>query len=123
MDHVNYEVIESVKNGIVYNTKYESEMRVYKIPHVIVFSNERPDETKLSHDRWDIIELLQATAMQRVMPMEHISEEEQARRDEVERQAEEDRDIAEIWADEPMNNDSDDTDDGLPAFHFFNARR
>ena len=53
-DHINYEVIESIKNGIMYNTKYVSEMRVNEIPHVIVFSNARPDETKLSEDRWDI---------------------------------------------------------------------
>ena len=118
MDHVNYEVIESVKNGIVYNTKYQSEMRVYKVTHVIVMSNEKPDESKLSRDRWDIIELLQATACCRVEPMEHISEEEQARRDEIERQEQDDRDLLAMAVD-----DSDDTDDGLPAFHFFNARR
>ena len=50
MDHINYEIIESVKNGIIYNTKYQCEMRVYKIPHVIVFSNEMP-----SINRADII--------------------------------------------------------------------
>ena len=93
-------------------------MRVYKVPHVIVMSNEKPDESKLSRDRWDIIELLQATAFCRVEPMEHISEEEQARRDEIERQEQDDRDLLAMAVD-----DSDDTDDGLPAFHFFNARR
>ena len=66
MDHINYEIIESVKNGIIYNTKYECEMRIYKIPHVLVFSNQRPDETKLSQDRWQIEEVVQATALCRV---------------------------------------------------------
>ncbi len=50
MDHINYEIIESVKNGIIYNTKYQCEMRVYEIPHVIVFRNEMPDQMKLSRD-------------------------------------------------------------------------
>ena len=31
--HVNYEVIESVKNGVVFSTKYESQMKVFKTPH------------------------------------------------------------------------------------------
>ena len=49
-ENINYEIIESVKNGIIYNTKYQCEMRIYKIPHVLVFSNERPDESKLSQE-------------------------------------------------------------------------
>ncbi|KAK7009526.1 replication associated protein [Biomphalaria glabrata] len=53
-DHINYEIIESIKNGIYFNSKYESGMRIFNSPHVIVFSNEGPDETKMSQDRWDI---------------------------------------------------------------------
>ena len=117
MDHVNYEVIESVKNGIVYNTKYQSEMRVYKVPHVIVFSNEQPDKTKLSDDRWDIHNLLQPTSTCIVEPMEHISEAEKERRDEVERREADDRDLMAM----DVLEDSD-TDEELPAFHFFNVR-
>lgn len=52
--HVNYEVIESVKNGVVFSTKYESQMKVYKTPHVIIMANFAPDESKMSADRWDI---------------------------------------------------------------------
>lgn len=53
-DHINYEVIESIKNGIFLSTKYESCMRVYASPHVVVFSNFEPDRSKLSADRWDV---------------------------------------------------------------------
>lgn len=53
-DHVNYEVIESVKNGVIFSPKYESRCAVYMIPHVVVFANFEPDKSKLSFDRWDI---------------------------------------------------------------------
>lgn len=51
-EHVNYEVIESVKNGFLFSPKYESCSKMYAIPHVIVFSNFMYDESKLSLDRW-----------------------------------------------------------------------
>ena len=44
--HVNYEVIESVKNGVCFSTKYESQMKVFKTPHVVIMANFAPDETK-----------------------------------------------------------------------------
>jgi hypothetical protein len=52
-----YGVIELLKNGQYLNTKYHSEMRLYTTPHIIVFSNFPPDQTKLSEDRWDILDL------------------------------------------------------------------
>lgn len=53
-EYVSYEALEAIKNGIFYNGKYESEMVVYDIPHVVVLANFRPDLTKLSADRWDL---------------------------------------------------------------------
>jgi len=58
-NHVNYEVIESIKNGIMFSPKYESKMKIYKKPLVIVFANFEPDESKLSKDRWKIIRILE----------------------------------------------------------------
>ena len=52
-EHFNYEVMESIKNGMYFNTKYESGMRVYESPHVVVFANWGPDRARLSADRWD----------------------------------------------------------------------
>lgn len=54
---ISYEGIESVKNGIYYNTKYESKMVIFDVPHVICFSNFEPNLDMLSKDRWEVITL------------------------------------------------------------------
>jgi len=54
---VSYEAIESIKNGIFFNTKYESGMALFKSPHIVCFSNWLPDKSKLSEDRWNIIDI------------------------------------------------------------------
>lgn len=51
---VQYDVMESFKNGQFYSTKYECKNVKFNIPHVVVFSNFYPDLTKLSSDRWDV---------------------------------------------------------------------
>jgi len=53
-EYVNYGSIEEIKDGIFFNSKYESGMVMYNSPHVLVFSNEEPDYTKMSADRWDV---------------------------------------------------------------------
>lgn len=55
--YVSYDAIESIKDGIFYSSKYESGMCMFNIPHVIILSNFRPEEAKLSADRW-VIECL-----------------------------------------------------------------
>lgn len=52
-----YGVIESFKNGYFLSTKYESAPVSFATPIVIVFANFDPDLTKLSHDRWEIINI------------------------------------------------------------------
>ncbi|AJD07563.1 replication-associated protein [Sewage-associated circular DNA virus-34] len=54
MDHI-YVTMEYFKNGRFLSTKYESKMRVFKRPHVIVMANFPPHINKLSEDRWDIV--------------------------------------------------------------------
>lgn len=54
LDYINYSAIESIKNGLIFSSKYESEQLVFNTPHIIVFANSLPDLTKLSNDRWDI---------------------------------------------------------------------
>ncbi len=52
-----YQFIESLKNGVLFSPKYESGQKIFKPPHVFVFANYEPDQTKLSADRWNIVQL------------------------------------------------------------------
>lgn len=54
---INYSVIESFKNGILFSPKYSSVSKVFKSCKVLCLSNFYPDRSKLSEDRWDITTL------------------------------------------------------------------
>lgn len=54
---ISYDAIESIKNGMITNMKYETGFVCFPSPHILVFANEPPDECKLSADRWIITEL------------------------------------------------------------------
>ena len=51
-ERVNYTAIEAVKNGAIFSAKYESRMRLFNSPHILVFANFPPDLSKMSKDRW-----------------------------------------------------------------------
>jgi len=55
--HAIYEMAECLKNGVIVSTKYESKMKLFTVPHVIVFSNMLPDMNAWSEDRYNIIYL------------------------------------------------------------------
>jgi len=52
-----YDALEAVKNGMISNTKYETGMKLFNSPHVLIFANELPDTKNLSYDRWHIYEI------------------------------------------------------------------
>lgn len=55
---VSYAALESIKNGMVCNTKYETGVKIFNSPHLICFANFPPkDIDKLSSDRWIITNL------------------------------------------------------------------
>ena len=54
---VDYNLIENVKNGYFQSGKYDSAMVIMPIPHMVIFSNFKPNTAKLSADRWDIRKL------------------------------------------------------------------
>jgi len=53
-DRVPYCIIETVKNGRQHGGFYGRGPRGFSPPHVIIFANFLPDESKLSADRWEI---------------------------------------------------------------------
>lgn len=56
-DRINYSALEAVKDGLMFSGKYESRMKVFNSPHVVIFANFEPKKTAMSKDRWDIEEL------------------------------------------------------------------
>lgn len=56
-DYLQYDFLEEVKNGRVFSTKYDSRMKTFKPPHVVVAMNEYPKMDMLSSDRYDVREL------------------------------------------------------------------
>lgn len=56
-DFIQYDFLEDVKNGYVFSGKYESKMKILAKVHVVVNMNEYPDMSKLSRDRYNIINL------------------------------------------------------------------
>lgn len=56
--NVVYDVIELLNNGQFSSGKYESTSLRFARPHVIVFANFAPDQSKLSEDRWRIKNIL-----------------------------------------------------------------
>jgi len=53
-DFIQYDFLEELKNGRIFNTKYESRMVEFQPVHVVVMMNEYPDDQKLSEDRYVI---------------------------------------------------------------------
>ncbi len=51
-----YDLLEEIKNGFVFSTKYEPRIKRFAPPHLVVMMNEQPDMSKLSNDRYTIID-------------------------------------------------------------------
>lgn len=49
--HVNWDLVESIKDGIFFSSKYESAMCIMPCPHVIIFANHPPCGCSLSRDK------------------------------------------------------------------------
>lgn len=56
-DFVSYDAIESLCDGIIFNSKYKSECALIPAPHIYVLCNFPPDKSCCSKDRWRIIHL------------------------------------------------------------------
>lgn len=51
-EYIQYDLLEDIKNGYVFCSKYESRVKQMQPCHVVVFMNEDPDMNKLSKDRY-----------------------------------------------------------------------
>lgn len=71
LEYINYEAIESIKNGCFFSGKYESGQVIMNTPHIFIFANAKPDVFKLSEDRWHIVNLNNGTSD--VDPFEELS--------------------------------------------------
>ena len=57
-ERINYDVLESIKNGWITADKYNSEQFRCHTPNtVVVFSNEKPDVKEAVKDRWKILQI------------------------------------------------------------------
>ena len=58
MQCLQYTILEQLKDRIVFSTKYQSTTKYLRTwPHVVVFSNEEPDMSAMSVDRYNITRL------------------------------------------------------------------
>jgi len=53
-DRINYGVIENIKDGRIFSGKYQSCVKTYKRPKVLVFANFEPDYNQMIMDRWNV---------------------------------------------------------------------
>lgn len=62
MQYLQYPILEQLKDQMIFSPKYESCSKIipHKV-HVVVFSNEEPDRTLMTHDRYKITHLRSLT--------------------------------------------------------------
>lgn len=58
-----FAAIETIKNGICYDDRYQLRQRLFAPPKVVVFTNEFPDMNLLSVDRWLFIDTCQTSIL------------------------------------------------------------
>ena len=55
---ISFNAIESIKNGMVCNTKYETGIKLFNPPHIFILSNNLPEDFgRLSADRWVVYKI------------------------------------------------------------------
>ncbi len=69
-DHINYGIIESFKNGMLFSPKYNSQTKRFKPCKIIIMANFMSNEDdKMTNDRWDIYDLSKPITL-----MEHFDD-------------------------------------------------
>lgn len=57
IEHISYNGLEQIKDGLIFNSKYESGYKMFNSPHIIVMANAKPRSEEMSEDRWHIVEI------------------------------------------------------------------
>ena len=61
MEYLQYTVLEMLKDGEVFSPKYDSGSKTFSRCHVVVFSNEEPDQLSMTPDRYNITRISENT--------------------------------------------------------------
>lgn len=56
-EHISYDAVESIEDGLFFNGKYECCSVVMNNPHVFIFANFKPNGNELSDRKWNIIKI------------------------------------------------------------------
>jgi len=54
---ISYSACESILNGIIFNSKYETGSKLFNPVNICVFSNFPPERSMMSADRWKVFEI------------------------------------------------------------------
>jgi hypothetical protein len=58
MQFLQYTIFEQLKDKVIFSTKYHTKTKILRhFPHVVIFSNEHPDESTMTADRYDIVDM------------------------------------------------------------------
>ena len=55
--YVSYEAFENIKDMYFFSGKYEGGVICGNCPHLFIFANNEPNYTKLSNDRWNVVDI------------------------------------------------------------------
>lgn len=75
---VSYDSMETIKDGLIFSSKYKSSGGIIPPVHIFVFANWKPDVTKMSLDRWKIYLIEDKKLELLKMPQKQDSEVEKA---------------------------------------------
>lgn len=64
-----YSAMESVKDGLFFNSKYNTGQCIMNCPHVVVFANKLPEYGQISADRWKVLEIKEDLTLDRLVPV------------------------------------------------------
>ncbi|MEO5351328.1 MAG: hypothetical protein H7836_17050 [Magnetococcus sp. YQC-3] len=56
--HISYSALEAIKDGMIFNSKYDTGFKMIAPLHLVVFSNTLPDTAKLGADRWQVYKIV-----------------------------------------------------------------